>query len=187
MALLPHETLRTASQGQSCERSRSWTPRACQAPRPPGSVAEGAVPTRTQRPAWVQAVSEAFPKQTTVGHHSEGVSTEDIGQMREGNWREEDGPQEDFAGPGVGRGGRTGWSSGEKRGQGQTLGVGGTLERDPGCGQVPGEAARALPTRQTQVRCVCLLSKPPSGLRNERPWWWKGKLGTFQKQKAGGR
>lgn len=44
--------------------------------------------------------------------------------MKEGNWREEDGPQEDFAGPGVGRGGRTGWSSGEKRGQGQTLGVG---------------------------------------------------------------
>lgn len=67
---------------------------------------------------------------------------------------------------------------GKRGGRDRRLGWG-TLERDPGCGQVPGEAARALPTRQTQVRCVCLLSKPPSGLRNERPWWWKGKLGTF--------
>lgn len=54
-----------------------------------------------------------------------------------------------------------------RRGQDRCLR--GDPRRSLGWGPVPGEAARALLARQTQVPCSCLLLTPPSGLKKREP------------------
>lgn len=175
--LLPRQTLRPGSQGQSWEGVRCWAPGGHRGPPstpPPGPGQGQTLPHPEAATGPETAESSSICCREVPGDSSQAGRQE--ARVQRGSW--EDSPKRTCC-PGDWRKQSCVEFWGRR---GQKM-LGGDSGRS--------RAGASACTPQTQVPCVCLLSTPPSGLKRREPGSGKETsqniLETSGRRKAGGR